>query len=157
MAMGEVPLMASPLSNTSEYPDHVQVPAFRMRQVFVNVSPGLKLVPSGIVTSLTNCPWSQTGVADASGVFVEGGRVGSESAVFVGCGGGRVGVLNEAGVGVWFNCACTVNAACVKMALGSSVCGALEGRLQDERTRVSRMLKTNNLEVNLDMIFSSKR
>ena len=136
------------------------MPAFRTLHVFVKVSPGLKFVPSGMVTSLTNCPWSHATVGVAINVLVATGRVGRVGrviGVLVGCGGGRVGVLNGAEVGVWFNCACTVNAACVKIALGSSVCGVREGRLQDERTRASKMLKMNNLDVNLDMIFSSKR
>jgi hypothetical protein len=38
---------------------HVQDPMFLRRQVFVKAVPGAKLVPSGTVTSATNCAQSQ--------------------------------------------------------------------------------------------------
>src|SRR6266540_2235264 len=63
----------SPESYTMVYDfDHVQVPMFLKRHVFVNVAPGSNLVPSGTVTSLTNCAQSQVAaeaddVANAAG------------------------------------------------------------------------------------------
>ncbi len=47
----------SPLSKISETSllFQVQVPMFFKRQVFVNVAPGAKFVPSGMVTSAMNC------------------------------------------------------------------------------------------------------
>ena len=75
----------------------MQLPVLRMRHVFTNLSPGLKFVLSGTVTSLTNSarfmqsPWSvgvgagvgvsvgaivAEGVADGSGVMVSGIVVG---------------------------------------------------------------------------------
>jgi hypothetical protein len=55
IAVGDEPFIWSPLSNTSEYPDQLHVPAFFNRQVFVKEAPGAYVVPSGMVTSLTNC------------------------------------------------------------------------------------------------------
>jgi hypothetical protein len=40
IAVGDAPFIWSPLSNTSEYPDQVQVPAFLNRHVFVKDAPG---------------------------------------------------------------------------------------------------------------------
>jgi hypothetical protein len=75
----------------------MQLPVLRIRQVFTNLSPGLKFVLSGTVTSLTNSarfmqsPWSvgvgagvgvsvgaivAEGDADGSGVMVSGIVVG---------------------------------------------------------------------------------
>jgi hypothetical protein len=88
-------------------------------------------------------------------VDVAGANVGRDAAVFVGCGGGRVGVLNWAGVVAWPNCACNVNAACVYIASGSSVSGALEGRLHAERMNMNRVPEIKKVRMNLDMIFSS--
>jgi hypothetical protein len=57
-----------------------------------------------MVTSLTNCAWSQTAVAEAAGGKVGAARVGRADTVFVETGtgnvGGRVGVLNATG---WVN------------------------------------------------------
>jgi hypothetical protein len=102
-----------------------------------------------MVMSFTNCAWSQTEVAEATGVFVEIESVGRETVVLVGCAGGNVGVLNSADC---VNCACTVNAAWVKMIFGSSVTGACEGRLHEERIKMSVMLK---MRMNLVMMYSS--
>ena len=64
-------------------------------------------------------------------VAIIGAAVGIVSAVLVGCGGGRVGVLNGA---AWVNCACTVNAAAVNTTFGSLGFGvaALDGKLHAE-------------------------
>jgi len=83
---------------------------------------------------------------------VEGARVnvGKLTAVFVAGGGGIVGVLN--GV-AWVDIACTVKAAAVNTALGSSVAGAREGRLQ----AASRKIMANNTEMKrmlLNILFS---
>jgi len=76
-------------------------------------------------------------VADAAGGKVGTARVGRADTVFVergeGSVGGKVGVLNGAG---WVNCACTVNAAAVNTAFGSSVAGALDGRLHAESIKI---------------------
>jgi hypothetical protein len=48
------PPIVSPLIKVSAYEVfHVQVPAFLILQVLVNAALGAKIVPSGIVTSLT--------------------------------------------------------------------------------------------------------
>ncbi|MBK7448404.1 MAG: hypothetical protein IPJ47_02845 [Anaerolineales bacterium] len=49
--------MRSPLSKISETSllFHAQVPMFFSRQVFLKVAPAEKFVPSGTVTSATNC------------------------------------------------------------------------------------------------------
>jgi hypothetical protein len=129
MGCGEVPPIESPLSKTSENPDHVHTPAFRRRHVFVNVALGANTVPSGIDISLTNWAWSHTGVAENTGVDEGSASVGKDAGVFVTGGGGRVNVLN--GVAC-VDMACTVNAAAVNTAFGSSVAGAREGRLHAE-------------------------
>jgi hypothetical protein len=73
-----------------------------MRQVFVKATPGLRDVPSGIVTSLTNFTRSQFGFGVAVGVSVHVGvmvgvkvDVGEGVAVFVGV---SVGVKVSVGV-----------------------------------------------------------
>jgi hypothetical protein len=114
--------------------------------------PGANVDPSGIETSLMKRAWSHTAVAGIADVEVGSVNVGKEGpAVFVGATGGRVGVLN---VSDGVNCACTVSAAAVKTAFGSSVAGALDGRLQAE----SRSMITVSIEVlrmNLYILFSS--
>ena len=102
MDCGDVAPIRSPLSNTIEYPDHVQAPAFLNRQVLVNEEFGGICDPSGIVMSRTNCAWSQTAVAVAAGGRVEaGGKVGKEADVLGATAAGRVGVLKlSAAVGV---------------------------------------------------------
>jgi len=79
--------------------------------------------------SFTNWAWSQTGVAENTGVEDGSARVGKDTAVLVAGGGGSVGVLN--GV-TCVDMACTVSAAAVNTALGSSVAGELDGRLHAE-------------------------
>ena len=89
------------------------------------------------------------GTAD---VAVGRDRVGKEAtAVFVGSAGGKVGVFNGTD---WVNCACTVSAAAVKTASGSSVAGALEGKLHAERTNRTT-LNTDAMRINLDILLSS--
>jgi hypothetical protein len=94
-------------------------------------------------------------VGEITGVLVAeetGGSVGRDTAaVFVAGGGGRVGVLN--GVD-WFNCACTVKAAAVKMAFGSSVAGVFEGRLQAEKANTT-INEMEMMRTDLDILFSS--
>jgi hypothetical protein len=65
--------------------------------------------------------------------------------------GGRVGVLNATG---WVNWACTVNAAAVNTAFGSSVAGALEGRLHAESINMMTV-KIKRLGPIFDIRFSS--
>jgi hypothetical protein len=90
-----------------------------------------------MVTSLTNCAWSQTAVADAAGGKVGAAGVRKADTVFVerGAGrvGGKVGVLNGMD---WVNCACTVCAAAVNTAFGSPVAVALDGRLHAESIKI---------------------
>jgi hypothetical protein len=81
-----------------------------------------------------NWAWSQTGVGGAAKVAVGRARVGKLAAVLVAAGGGMVGVLKGVTCVVEnVDIACTVSAAAVNTALGSSVAGLLEGRLQAER------------------------
>jgi hypothetical protein len=90
--------------------------------------------------SLTNCAWSQTGVADAAGCNVAAGSVGTDKGVLVTTDSGSVGVLNGT---VLVSCACTVRAAAVNTALASAVgVAALEGKLQAE----SMKMKTISME-----------
>jgi hypothetical protein len=89
-------------------------------------------------------------VAENAGATVAGAEVGRVIGVFVDCAGGRVGVLNCVAPA---SCACTVKAACVKTALGSSVGCALEGRLQDESINASTRLNDDMARTDLDMVF----
>ena len=80
----------------------MQVPAFLMRQVLMKATPGLRVVPSGMVTSLTNFIRSQFGFGVTVGVTVHVGvmvgvkvGVGEGVAVFVGV---NVGVKVSVGV-----------------------------------------------------------
>jgi hypothetical protein len=93
----------------------------------VKAAPGVKTEPSGMEISLIKEARSQAAVGGTE--TVEGARVnvGKLAAVFVAGGGGSVGVLN--GVAC-VDMACTVRAAAVNTAFGSSVAGAREGRLQ---------------------------
>jgi hypothetical protein len=70
-------------------------------------------------------------------------------AVFVGCAGGRVGGLNGVASANW---ACTVNAACVNKALGSSVGCAFDGRLHAERIKISNTLRDIIMRAFLNII-----
>ena len=73
--------------------------------------------------------------------------------VFVGCAGGSVGVLNCVACVACANWACTVNAACVKTAFGSSVtCVLLDGRLQEERMNTSTRLDKAIARTDLDIV-----
>jgi hypothetical protein len=134
----------------------VHVPAFLKRQVFVNVAEGAKTEPSGIEISLTNCAWSQTGVGEEARVEVGRARVGKLTDVFVAAGGGRVGVLNGVTcvTGEVVDIACTVSAAAVKTALGSSVAGALDGRLQADNMK-SMMNRIETGRAIFNILFSS--
>jgi hypothetical protein len=158
MGVDEVPDIESPLSKTSEYPDHVHVPAFRNRQVLVKVALGAKIDPSGIDTSRTNWAWSQTGVGEEARVEVGRARVGKLTEVLVAAGGGRVGVTNGVSrlpVGVaCVDIAWTVSAAAVKTAFGSSVAGEFEGRLQAVRIRI-KMNKIETGRAIFNILFSS--
>src|SRR5574338_825340 len=127
-----------------------------MRHVLVKVAPGAKTVPSGMVTSRTNCAWSQTGVGGAARVAVGRASVGKLAAeVLVGAGGGMVGVLNGVTCVVEkVDMACTVSAAAVNTALGSSVAGLLVGRLQAARIKMI-MNRIEAKRIILDILFSS--
>ena len=108
--------------------------------------------PSGIDTSRTNCAKSQR----AWGCVVEVGRttVGREAAVFVETIDGSVGVLKD-NVGVsGVSCACMVWAAAVNTRLGSSVAGALDGKLHAESINMI-MVKIEVLRISLYILFSS--
>ena len=59
------PIMLPELNTRAYEVVHVQLPMFFNRQVFVNVAPAAKLVPSGTVTSAINCAQSQTDDAEA--------------------------------------------------------------------------------------------
>ena len=111
----------------------------------------MKFVPSGMV-SLTNCAKSQTGVAEAEmtcdvadGMLTVGGGAPT---VLLGSGGGKVSVAT--GVCWLFSRACTVSAAFVEIAPGSSVGVAFDGRLHAERIKtitINRLDKTLNLDM----------
>jgi hypothetical protein len=94
-------------------------------------------------------------VEDAAGGKVAAAVVGRVIAVFVGCAGGNVGVLK--GVASesdsW---ACTVKAACVKTAFGSSVGWAFEGKLQAERNNASNKPKVSVIRMDLNMFLLLK-
>jgi hypothetical protein len=95
-------------------------------------------------TSLMNWARSQEAVGGTTTVAVGSASVGNGTAVLVACGAGSVGVLNDE-TGVTedvVDMACTVNAAAVKTALGSSVAGVFDGRLQ----AASRKMMMNNME-----------
>jgi hypothetical protein len=64
------PPILLPESNTREYDVvHVHVPMFFSRHVFVNAAFGANVVPSGTVTSATNCAQSQVVAAETGWVF----------------------------------------------------------------------------------------
>ena len=71
-------------------------------------------------------------------VEVGNARVGNVTAVFVANGGGKVGVTNGVGPVDCVDMACTVKAAAVNTAFGSSVAGELDGRLQAASTKIMR-------------------
>ena len=129
------------------------MPEFFRRQVLVKVAPGAKTVPSGIVTSRMNWAWSQTGVGGAEKVAVGRARVGKLAAVLVAAGGGMVGVLKGVTCVVEnVDIACTVSAAAVNTALGSSVAGLLDGRLQageDKYNNEQKEYRADNLKHSL--------
>jgi len=100
-------------------------------------------------TSLRKRAWSHTGDAGTDTVEVGSARVGKEDpAVLVAKAGGRVGVLNGTD---WVNWACTVCAAAVKTAFGSSVAGVLDGRLHAESTNM-KTVKIKAWRINLDIL-----
>jgi len=134
--------MASPPENTISYPEvQAQEPMFYIRQVLVKTSPGSYVVPSGIVTSVTNIPrlhgigvFVGVGVS-ASGVFVSVGAAGSPEL--------GSGVTDTFGSSVWIDIAgpaATVSATDLSMI---AVCSAGEGdpfgMLQALRTVTNRM------------------
>jgi len=89
----------------------------------------------------------------AVGGTVEMGRtgVGEATGVFVDTIAGRVGVLNDKDGVI---CACMVCAAAVNTTFGSSVAGALDGRLQAASiNRITVNIKA--LRMKLDILFSS--
>ncbi len=134
------------------------MPALRRRQVLVNVALGAKIEPSGMDTSRTNWAWSQTGVGEEARVEVGSARVGNLTEVFVAAGGGRVGVTNGVSrllVGeACVDSAWTVSAAAVNTALGSSVAGAFDGRLQAVTIKI--MMKSMETgRIILDILISS--
>lgn len=128
----------------------MHVPAFFKRHVFVKVAPGANMDPSGIDTSLTNCARSHMAVGGVVGAGRTG--VGNEATVvFVATMDGRVGVLNDS-VGV--NCACMVCAAAVNTTFGSSVAGALDGKLHAETINMITV-NIEVLRISLYILFSS--
>ena len=108
------------------------MPSFRIRHVLVKDAPGANTVPSGMDTSLMKRARSHTGDAGTDTVELGLARVGMDK-VLVAKAGGRVGVLNGTDCVNW---ACTVCAAAVKTAFGSSVTGALDGRLHAESINI---------------------
>ncbi len=103
---------------------------FRSRHFLVKVCPGVITVPSGIVTSVTNCANGQLGVAEETGVLV---TTAEGISVIVGW---RVGVAVDGCAGVALINASTVWAA--EVARASS--GLLEGRLQ-ALIKIANMIK----------------
>src|SRR6187551_2834800 len=98
-----------------------------MRQVLVKVSPALKVVPSGTVTSATKSATSQVCTGLGRGVLVEEATV----AVLVAAGAAAACVC-----AFDVNCASTVWAAAVKAAsilIGVSVAVAALGKLHATR------------------------
>src|SRR5512135_1977631 len=159
--------MALPLEKTSEKPVvQLQVPRFFSRQVLVKAAPGVKVVPSGIVTSSTKDAYRQgmamVGVAGI-GVLV-GMVVGSTTVVPVACGvevaGRGVAVITTGWSVGWavsaatlvssddMVCrACTVPAARVWISFGSRV-GSVTAwnRLQPVKaSRATKMITGNNI------------
>ena len=98
--MDAAPLMAFPVENTIEkLVVQVQVPLFNSRQVLVKAAPGARVVPSGMVTSVTKLAYRQ-GMDDVavavggSGVFVAEGKItGVNDGMGVRVGGRGVAVL----------------------------------------------------------------
>jgi hypothetical protein len=76
--------------------------------------------------------------------------VGADKVV-VTAGAGRVSVLKGTDRVIW---ACTVSAAAVNTALGSSVTGAFDGRLQAESIKMMAV-KIETLRATLGIVFSS--
>ena len=58
----------------------MQVPTFLRRHVFVKPAPASKRVPSGMVTSVTNCAASQNPLAEAEEVGVAAPKASMASA-----------------------------------------------------------------------------
>ncbi len=98
-------------------------------------------------------------VGGTTGVAVGNASVGKADTVLVAWGAGRVGVLKvNPDVGeAWVDIACTVSAAAVKTRLGSSVAGALEGRLHAaSKNRMMNKMETKRaLLYILDLLISS--
>jgi hypothetical protein len=82
-------------------------------------------------------------------VAVGAANVGKLTAVLVAGGGGMVGVAKD---GDCVDMACTVRAAAVNTAFGSSVAGALEGRLQ--AASIKMMSNSKEMIRIFDILFS---
>ncbi len=94
--------MLFPLTNTRESSDvQLQLPVFSSLQVLVNVSPGVRTIPSGMVTSLTNTELLQLEDAEKRPPVTGIPAVDTAVEVVVGVGVSvRVGVRVEVGVSV---------------------------------------------------------
>jgi hypothetical protein len=112
----------------------VQEPTFFNCQVLVKAAPAETIVPSGMLTSLTNCALSQTGEALTGGLLVAGGAtLKITRAVPVGEGvsdGDGVDVADGVTTADWVHCACRVCAAAVRATFGVSAVDAVAGTLQ---------------------------
>src|SRR5689334_12917400 len=112
MGLEAGPPIASPLSNVMVNPLHGQEPMFFNLHFFVKDWPGVRMVPSGMVTSATNCATLQLEVGEAAGVLVRIGRVGRgvevKPPISVEVGTGNPGV---ALVRAWMVCAAAVRLA----------------------------------------------
>ncbi len=79
ISCGLVPPIRSPLMKTALKPVvHAQLPTFLSRQILSKLSPGVRCIPSGTVTSITSSARSTQVVSDSLGVS-PGGGVGVHS------------------------------------------------------------------------------
>lgn len=150
------PFIESPLLNTTAYDGvHEQVPEFFNRQVLVKDSFGSRIVPSGMVTSVTKSPSSQSEVAVGSGALLV-----DEATANVTVGGAVVLVGTTGTVGGFCIAACvrfasTVWAAAVKTApaLLFSGSGVLPGRLHAFTTNArNKMMETSRNDVDIALV-----
>jgi hypothetical protein len=132
---------------------HVQEPTFFSCQVLTTVAPGETIVPSGTVTSLTNCALSQTGEAFTGGLFVAGGamvKISTAGPVPVGEGvsdGDGENVVDGVTTADCVHCAWRACAEAVRAKSGVSTAGALPGTLQAASTKnTAAMTEMRNVE-----------
>jgi hypothetical protein len=130
---------------------HVQEPTFFSCQVLTMVAPGETIVPSGTVTSRTNCALSQTGEAFTGGLFVAGGatlKITTAVPVPVGEGvrdGEGENVVDGAATADCVHCAWRACAEAVRAIFGVSTAGTLPGALQaanTENTAINTEMRT---------------